>query len=247
MSEQTELKLLEEIEKLQKEIEELKGTKTEAVPTLSFSKVKDNDLENFLEIKQKFDRKRFDFWFNSKIDVSENDIKFLENLIDENLDLISIYHEEDLKINFIAPLLKRVNFFILDKEIRNFYDEKLFYKTDNFIFKGEADFIVSKGIRKAEKPYFFIQEFKRAEDYSNPRPQLLAEMVAGLEISKFLEINGAYVIGENWNFVILEKISENNYIYFISRTFNSSNILDLKEIFKNLLFIKNQILEKENL
>ena len=69
-------------------------------------------------------------------------------------------------MRFLSPILRLVNF--KTKYFRDFYDEKLTYKTDKFILNGEVDFIISSGLRKAKKPYFFIQEFKRSEEYGNP-------------------------------------------------------------------------------
>ena len=45
------------------------------------------------------------------------------------------------------------------------------YVTDQFILNGTVDFVVSQGLVESKKPYFFIQEFKKSEDYGNPRPQ----------------------------------------------------------------------------
>ena len=117
------------------------------------------------------------------------------------------------------------------------------YETENFILNGITDFVISKGLFYSEKPYFFIQEFKRAEDYSNPRPQLLAELISAVELNSWKTIKGAYIIGENWNFVILNRLERHKYEYFVSRTFNSTNFEDLKGIYKNLLFVKEEIIE----
>jgi hypothetical protein len=68
-------------------------------------------------------------------------------------------------------------------------------------------------------------------------------MIAGLEISEVNQIKGAYIIGAIWNFVILEKVDENSYRYWISQNFDSSDLEKLKLIYKNLLFIKSEILE----
>jgi hypothetical protein len=153
------------------------------------------------------------------------------------------YNEEDLKIHFIAPILNKIKFKSIENNIRDFYENKMVYKTDKFIFSGTTNFLVAKGLFESEKPYFFIQEFKKAEDFSNPRPQLLAELISAVELNDETFMKGAYIIGENWNFVILEKIEKHRYQYFISHTFNSTNIYDLKDIYKNLLFIKNEIID----
>ncbi len=33
----------------------------------------------------------------------------------------------------------------IDKEIRDFYEEKIIYETDQFILTGATDFLISKG------------------------------------------------------------------------------------------------------
>ena len=136
-----------------------------------------------------------------------------------------------------------------DDYIRGFFDATLTYKTDKFIFSGESDFMVSSGIKRAKKPYFFIQEFKKGIKPTNPRPQLLAEMISAVELNKTKSIRGAFITGENWNFVILEKLGKDKYQYFLSKPFDSTDIEKLKGIYKNLQFIKNEIIEmvrKEN-
>jgi len=40
----------------------------------------------------------------------------------------------------------------------------------------------------------------------------------------------------------LEKLELHKYQYFISQNFDSTKIEDLKSIYKNLLFVKNEIL-----
>ncbi|RKZ85141.1 MAG: hypothetical protein DRR19_16800 [Candidatus Parabeggiatoa sp. nov. 1] len=54
---------------------------------------------------------------------------------------------------------------------------------------------------------------------------VLAELISAVELNGWKQIKGAYIIGENWNFVIF-------------------NVLEnLKDIFKNLLFVKNEIIQ----
>ena len=44
--------------------------------------------------------------------------------------------------------------------------------------------------------------------------------------------------------MILEKLGKDKYQYFVSDNFDSSKIEDLKSIYKNLVFVKNEIIEK---
>ena len=212
---------------------------------LKYKNFQESELHSLVSLKRKiFSQEIFKKWLNFEYLISEEIIIFLQNLIERNIELLHSYDEEDLKIHFIAPLIAKVDYFMLEDEIRNFYHEPLVYETEKFIFNGRADMMVSKGLFKSEKPYFFIQEFKKGIRPTDPEPQLLAELISAIELNNELSIRGAYIIGENWNFVILEKLGKDKYQYFVSRTFNCTNIEDLKGIYKNLMFVKNEIIEK---
>jgi len=175
--------------------------------------------------------------------LTKDIVMYLQQLIEQNrAAYIEDYNEEDLKIYLISPLLNKINFMLKDQEIRGFYELPMSYTTDKFILNGTVDFVVSKGLFQSKKPYFFIQEFKRSEEYGNPRPQLLAELISAVELNEWKLIKGAYIIGGNWHFVILEKLDIHKYQYFTSQNFDSTKIDDLKLIYKNLLFVKNEIL-----
>ena len=63
-----------------------------------------------------------------------------------------------------------------------------------------------------------------------------------MELNNWKTIRGAYIVGSIWNFVILEKLGKDSYQYFVSINFDSTKIEDLKSIYKNLLFVKNEII-----
>ncbi len=156
------------------------------------------ELKSLVDIKMNLlDDTIFDIWFNNKI-IVDNDLElFLKELIRKNIKLINLYDEEDLKVNFIVPLIHKVDYFMFKNNIRNFYHEPLRYETDRFIFNGRTDMVVSKGLIKSEKPYFFIQEFKKGFVSTNPEPQLLAELISAIELNNETMMKGAYIIGEN--------------------------------------------------
>jgi len=228
------------LEQLQ-EFTRLKELENNNIKTYSFSKMRDSELNQLFNIEQKINKKIFNSWFDNNISITKDIYNFLEELLEEEKEYISFYDEEDLKMRFLSPILLKVNF--KNADFRDFYDEKLVYKTEEFILNGEVDFTISTSLRVAKKPYFFIQEFKRAEDYSNPRPQLLAELIAGVELNSWDSIKGAYIVGAIWNFVILERVKKHTYNYYISQNFDSTKIDDLTDIYKNLFFVKNEIIE----
>ena len=242
MNSEIELKLLKEIEELRQEVNLLKGGDENKIPTYQYSKIRDTELKKLFEIEPNLNKQIFFKWFNNQIEIDHSVEVFLTDLIAENESLVERYHEEDLKVYQIIPLLNQIKFLNREKEIRGFYELPMSYATDQFILNGTVDFVVSEGLVESKKPYFFIQEFKRSEEYGNPRPQLLAELITAVELNDWKFIKGAYVIGGNWHFTILEKLERHKYQYFISQNFDSTKLEDLKSIYKNLLFVKNEIL-----
>jgi len=234
MNSEIELKLLKEIEELKRKVQILEGKDETQIPTYQYSKIRDIDLTELFDIEQNLDDSIFDEWLNNKIEIDNNIEVFLKDLIDDNKSLIESYGEEDLKVNFLVPILNKIRFKSFEKKIRDFYELQISYKTSRFILNGTIDFAVSEGLVCSKKPYFFIQGFKRSE--------VLAEMISAIELNDWKFIKGAYIIGGNWHFAILEKLEVDKYQYFISQNFDSTKIDDLKSIYKNLLFVKNEIL-----
>jgi len=236
---------LERIEQLEKEIRELKGLdRQRGIETFSYSQISLKDLKKVTSLKKIFDKRPFDEWFSFSKEISEDDRLFLEILLSKYGQLLKSYKEETLKANFIIPIINRVNFFSLEMETSPFYEEIITYESEKFIFTGATDFIVSKGLEYSEKPYFFIQEFKKGIKGSDPEPQLLAELISAVELNNDTSMRGAYIVGAIWNFVILEKLGKDKYQYFVSENFDSSKIGDLKGIYRNLAFVKEEIIER---
>ena len=234
---------LERIEKLENEIRELKGIDNNGLKSYAFSKITAKQLKDLVEIKQKINDNIFNDWFAFEINFDNILIDFLSTLITKNKSLIKSYNEEDLKVKFIIPLLNKVDFLSYTNEFRDFYELPLYYQNDKFIFNGTTDFVVSKGLFESQKPYFFIQEFKKGQTDGYPEPQLLAELISAIELNNETSMRGAYIVGAIWNFVILEKLGKDKYQYFVSENFDSTKIVDLKGIYRNLVFVKEEIIE----
>jgi hypothetical protein len=234
---------LEKIEELENEIRILKGlTKTEKAK--AFSDVSIEYLKELKIVKQNFiEKNKFDSWFNNQIIINDDVVIFLEKLLDRYGMFLNKLNEDRLKVVFIGQILEHVNFLDKELEIGNFYHSPLSFKNDKINFSGFCDFYVAKGIDIPENPYFFIQEFKQEKGNTEPEPQLVAELISAVEINNINIIKGAYIKGAIWRFVILEKLEDENYQYFVSQNFDSTKIEDLKDIYKNLLFVKNEIIE----
>ena len=243
MSQATEKTLLQEIEDLKLKVALLNNDEKIQKPIFQYSKIRDKELNSLVNIEKRIRTNEFDNWFKNDISISDNLDNFFHEIIEDSIDLVDEYNEEDLKVNIIIPILNRVKFKSFENEFRDFYELPIRYESDNFIFNGTTDFVVSKGLVRSKKPYFFIQEFKKSEEYGNPRPQLLAELISGVELNRWSEIKGAFIIGAIWHFVILKKLNKDSYEYFVSKGFDSMRIEDIQAIFKNLLVIKQEIID----
>ncbi len=207
---------------------------------INFSNATFNQLGEIFNIKQIKDRAIFKEWLEYDYAISKDENSFLDELIDRNFSDIKYYTELELVSKFIAPILNKINFKIEDKQIRDWYEIPLKYETEDFIINGRCDFVVARGYDEPINPYFFIQEFKQNSG-TFPEQQLIAEMITATFINNSNIIKGAYIIGSLWMFVILEKIGDRKYQYFVSKKYDGTEIEELQQIYRNLQFVKKEI------
>ena len=235
-------KVLKENEKLKKENLALKGIEEEK--SKAFSSVDIKYLHKVVTIEKNIlDKNRFNIWFSNNCKITKKTETFLKKLLEQYGDFISKYNEDTLKVVFIGAILAKVNFLNRELKIGNFYHSPLSFKNTKINFNGFCDFYVAKGLEYPDNPYFFIQEYKPSQNGGDPEPQLVAELISAVEINQWKEIKGCFIVGAIWNFVVLEKLGKDRYQYFVSKNFDSTKIEDLKDIFRNLLFVKNEIFE----
>jgi len=213
------------------------------IVSYSFSKTSYEKLQELVDVNLNFDESIFDKWFNNNIKLNDNVEPFLVKLLKKEAFILKYYNEEDLKMYFLSQIFNHIDFKMMDRNFRFFSEENLKYETDKFILNGTPDFFIARGLDKPKKPYFFIQEFKQEKGITDPEYQLLAELICGVELNNWKFMKGAYIRGINWRFMILERLKKHKYRYFVSKSFDSTRIEDLKAIYKNLLFVKNEIIE----
>ncbi len=213
-------------------METLEKKKTE----ITFRNVTYQDIKSIVNIKKKPAKSKFKNWFSHKHELSEDDNVFLQTLIDDNELYLQSFNEEQLKASFILPVLFRVKFIFDD--IRDWYEYSISAKINNVTLKGKPDFMLAKGDELPERPYFFIQEFKPHSRPASAKDQLLAEMLVAMKINKKNKIQGCYITGQHWFFLILEKLENKSYEYFVHEGLNCLKINELKQIFVNLQAVK---------
>ncbi|TAE02767.1 MAG: hypothetical protein EAZ97_02265 [Bacteroidetes bacterium] len=202
----------------------------------NFSTIKFSDLQEIVNIRPKRNLAKFEEWFSYPYPISESEISFLDNLIERHALYLFSYQEEDLKMKFLSPILNQVNF--MTENFHDWYDSSISAIINGVELKGYTDFMVATGIKTPKKPFFFIQEFKPTQADKDVEDQLLAEMLVAIEKNKTTIMRGSYIIGRNWYFVIVEKIAENSFEYFVSKQFDSLELESLKQIYINLQAVK---------
>ncbi len=205
--------------------------------SLNFMAATLKKLMEVVSIKQAEEEDRFKEWFSYKNELTKEEEDFLKELIKEHKFFLNAYNEQALTIKFIAPILNKVKF--RNEHIKDWYESGITCKLNGWTLSGQPDFFVATGIKEPETPYFFLQEYKRAVKSSGfPDCQVLAAMLAALTLNKTRIIRGGYIVGQFWNFIILEKLENGNYEYFISEGFDCLTYKHLKQIYINLQAVK---------
>ena len=206
-------------------------------PKINFEKIDKAFIEREFNIERVKQNDTLSRW------VADNgDNEYPEQLDDYRLlfeDRMEDVNEETLKMNFISFVLNSVQF--NGKNYTAFADERLEAEFDTMIVSGKADWFVAKGKYKPETPYFFLQEYKRTKrGNSDPDGQLLAEMLVVRKLNDDGQpMKGLTVLGKLWNFMVLDGGQ-----YCISKSYDSTQKEDLKEIFRILKVAKNEIAAK---
>ncbi|MDZ7879347.1 MAG: hypothetical protein U5L45_16820 [Saprospiraceae bacterium] len=169
-------------------------------------------------------------WLSSVATFTEQEVVLIEDLRTELFDYVDFWNEDELKLQFIGPLLKLVRY--NDNPPFRFFSQRTLSATINSIeIGGRVDFMLAKGKQRPTKPYFFIHEYKQEVKGTNdPKGQLLVEMItAQYRNENEHPVYGCYVIGRNWFFVVLY-----NNEYAVSKPYVASDT----DIYKIVAFLR---------
>lgn len=164
--------------------------------------------------------------------ISEAEESILQNLWELLVEGVHHWNEYELEILFISPLLNLIKFNEIN--VKSFIERSISAEVQGVAVHGEVDWIIAKGIGKPKAPYFCLKEFKKAKNSSNdPEGQLAIAMLAARVLNKTEQpIYGAYVMGREWIFTMLDGDT-----FIESFPFQTSDFQQLKKVFcilKNL-------------
>lgn len=211
---------------------------------LSLANIRFKDLKAVVPVEQSADEVVFEEWFTFEYHFADEEIAFLRDLIHRSRLKINAYTEEELKAKFLIPLLNKVDF--VQGEISDWYERSIKGKINGVEIGGVTDFMVAKGVKEPEVPYFYIQEFKPSKPSVFPEDQLLAELMVSIELNETKVMKGAYIVGQFWTFVLLEKQLNNSFILHLAPSLDALKLEDLQQIYKHLKAVKTEILAKVN-
>ncbi len=174
---------------------------------------------------------------NTILSTSEKDI--FDEIYQDALINITGWQEEDLKMNFIAFVLK-LGHLRNTLHYKSYFEQTVQATVEGYFLKAKTDFMIAKGILEVpENPYFHFQEYKKQRDPSgDPTAQLLEAFLIAQEKNKNGNpLYGCTIVGKYWDFIILEKKN-----YSISKSYDCTDKQDLLQIIAILRKFK-EILE----
>ena len=203
----------------------------------NFENWETQDIEEIFNITELKNMPLLEDWLHTPIlPLEEAENRIVERLRNKLLDNADFWNEDELKLQFIAPLLLIVNYDI--PNCKTFSQRMLSATINGIEIGGRVDFMLAKGKQKPVKPYFFIHEYKQEtkKGSSDPKGQLLAVLLtAQAKNDKTMPLYGCYVLGRSWFFLVL-----NGSEYAVSNSLNASDS-DIYQIIAILRKIKDYV------
>jgi hypothetical protein len=156
--------------------------------------------------------------------------ELFDKRLDDAVNKIEGWSEEDLKMKFIAFMLDLGQLFTEDEQqVVTFFDKKISATVEGIKLTVKSDFMMAKGVLDAvQAPYFHFQEYK---PFKNPSGDSRAQLLEAFLIAQTLNDNGKplyglEIIGKSWSFVVMQGKE-----YCVSQPFICTERGDLMQIF----------------
>lgn len=191
-------------------------------------------LDRTFGLRQSFASQTLDHWLTADVALAEKEKEILVNYQELLILNHDAWNEQELALHFIGPILGVVHF--TEPYRFNLFAERrigavISSDHGDVDLSGEPDGIIATGYREPEVPLFAFTEYKRQIDpEGDPAGQTLAAMLVGQGLNgNRRPLYGAYVIGSDWRFMVLEGAH-----YTISRDYSALS----DEIFVILRILK---------
>ncbi|MBL7814846.1 MAG: hypothetical protein JNL70_07545 [Saprospiraceae bacterium] len=143
------------------------------------------------------------------------------------------WNEAELENKIISPLF--VFSKIDNRKFVYFLERELSVVIDDYELSGKVDGMIATGFRNPKKPFFCMNEYKRATDPNgDPKGQALIAMLVAQKLNDNKKpILGCFIVGRHWCFMALVDKK-----YAISHSFacDDDEIYDIYRILKSLRY-----------
>jgi len=178
-------------------------------------------------------------WISAIDDLSDIDLVFLEKLRTKAEIKIDAWNEEELKMKYLSFIVEYANYSDEDDDYNVYFERPISAEVEGQKINVIVDLMIAQGVREyVQKPYFCFHEYKREKKYNDdPIAQVLLAMLAAQTINKNGKpLYGAYILGRNWYFLVLE-----NKNFAVSNSYNCTEKQDLYKIISVLRKFKTII------
>ena len=196
-------------------------------------------LDDLFGLRQVFSNQQLEQWLQTDMPVAEEEKRMLERFQELLFLNREAWNEQELSLHFIGPVFALARF--TEPYRFNLFAERRIQAVITGLeheieLSGEPDGIIATGYREPKIPLFAFSEYKRQLDpEGDPAGQTLAAMLVGQALNGNQQpLYGAYVVGSDWRFMLLEATH-----YTISRDYSalSNEIFDILRILKALKMI----------
>lgn len=155
------------------------------------------------------------------------------------IDEVDVWNEEELKMHFLSFVLEYADFQI-SKKAKLFYERPISAVVQGTALSVICDALLASpyGINTPQKPYFFLQEFKKGKKAADDAEgqMLIAMLIAQEQNADKFPIYGCYLQGRYWYFATLQDKQ-----YCLSRSYDATQKDELARILFILCSIKELI------
>jgi hypothetical protein len=143
------------------------------------------------------------------------------------------WNEAELENKIISPLFVFAK--IDNKKFVYFLERELAITIDDYELSGKVDGMIATGFRNPKKPFFCMNEYKRATDPNgDPQGQALIAMLVAQKLNDNKQpIFGCFIVGSRWCFMALV---EKEYAISHSFSCDDDEIFDIYRILKGLRY-----------
>jgi hypothetical protein len=200
-----------------------------------------SDIAQAFDLSDQNDCQHLNEWLNASYTLNDIENSIFQSTYKTVVEAGDSWNEEELRVRLIGAAFMIANIEITDK-VRLFYERPISAIVKEYKLSVICDcLIASSRLKTPVKPYFFLQELKKAKgEKKDPEAQMLTAMLIAQQLNQDEKpIYGSYLLGTSWRFTSL--IGNK---YCVSKKYESANIEDFKQIIFILKKLKEIIINR---